>query len=64
MATEADGIKAIIALQAMVGIEETEAQAKAGWAAMSDHERETTMNVHRLLARVADKPKAKAGRSK
>jgi hypothetical protein len=65
MATETEGIQAIIALQAMAGITETEAQAKAGWAAMSEHERETTMEVHRLLGRAPcaarGKAKTKAG---
>jgi hypothetical protein len=67
MATEAEGIKAIIALQAMAGITETEDQARAGWASMSEHERTTTMEVHQLLgrapspARCKDKTKAKAG---
>ena len=52
MANENDeqaGVKAIIALQALIGIEETEEQAKLGWANMSAHEKESTIQIHKRL---------------
>jgi len=49
MLTEELGIKAIIALQATAGVVETDVQAKAGWNAMSDSEKENTEAAHRVV---------------
>lgn len=46
---EQRGIQAIIALQKMAGITETEDAAKTGWAAMSERERKTTVGVWQSL---------------
>ena len=46
---EKKGVAAIIALQALAGIVESEAKAKKGWASMSASERETTMAAHAVL---------------
>lgn len=46
---DAVGGKAIIELQAIVGITETPEQAKTGWAAMSPEQREQTMLAHRTV---------------
>jgi hypothetical protein len=43
---EANGIKAIIFLQNLGGITETEEQARAGWNAMSDQEKEFTIEMY------------------
>jgi len=43
------GIKAIIALQALVGITETEEKARKGWRAMKDWEKERTLAAHATL---------------
>jgi len=51
---EEDGIKAIQFLQKVVATDETVAQAKAGWNAMSESEQVTTMEVYEML-----KPKEK-----
>lgn len=48
-ATRERGIKAIIDLQSIAGIEETVLDAAAGWDAMSTEEREHTLNMHALL---------------
>jgi hypothetical protein len=40
---EAEGIKAIIALQKLAGIEETEQAARKGWQGLSDHDKRQTM---------------------
>ena len=47
--TEEQGIQAIIDLQGYADIEETRAQAKAGWAGMSESEKIQTERVHRML---------------
>lgn len=47
--TEEHGIKCIIALQSMGGVVETEEQAKAGWASMSESDRKTTVDVHQRM---------------
>lgn len=46
---EEKGIRAIVALQALVGIIETEEQAKKGWQAMRDYEKEKTLAIHAML---------------
>jgi hypothetical protein len=46
-----EGIKAIIELQALAGITETEEQAAAGWLAMNDREKAKTLSVHRMLCK-------------
>lgn len=45
-----EGVKAIIALQKMAGIEETEEKAREGWFRMSADEKEQTMRAFRMLA--------------
>ena len=47
--SEEDGIKAIIALQGMMNIEETEEQARRGWQSMSASEKERTLETYRLV---------------
>lgn len=47
--TEKEGIKAIIALQAAIGITETPAKARAGWRSMSKGEKETTLAVYKTI---------------
>jgi hypothetical protein len=49
MDTEQEGIKAIIALQAMAGIVESEEDAKAGWANMSKYEQDITLSAYRMF---------------
>lgn len=49
MLDEEQGIKAIIALQTMVGITETEDQAKKGWNIMSDFDKKQTEAAHKVL---------------
>lgn len=49
MLNEEQGIKAIIALQTMVGVTETEEQAKKGWDMMSDFDKKQTENAHHIL---------------
>jgi hypothetical protein len=48
---EQAGVNAIIALQAMVGIVETEEQAKRGWTSMSAHEKESTLEIYEKLCK-------------
>lgn len=48
-ADEAEGIKAIIYLQGLASITETEERARAGWAGMSDSERKITMETYEAL---------------
>lgn len=45
-----EGIKAIIALQAMAGISESEEDAKKGWQSMSKYEQEITLAAYRIFA--------------
>ena len=46
---ENEGIKAIIFLQSMAGIDESEEDAKKGWRGLSEAEREKTMEVYAML---------------
>lgn len=46
---EAEGIKAIIALQAAAGIEEPEEKARAGWRGMQDWEKAKTLEVYKMV---------------
>lgn len=43
---EALGVRAIIALQKVVGVIESEAQASTGWRSMDPHEREQTLMAY------------------
>jgi len=52
---EAEGIKAIIYLQAMAGIVETEESAKLGWSKLDNSERETTLWFYRLAQDLKEK---------
>lgn len=45
--TEAEGIKAIIALMKLTGCKETEAKAKRGWRGMTNEEKEKTMLAYK-----------------
>lgn len=47
--TDEQGIQAIIALQKMAGINETEDQARTGWNAMSKFDKQQTEDAHRSL---------------
>ena len=49
MLTEEQGVKAIIALQATVGIEESEEHAREGWSGFSDSEKEATEQAHKIV---------------
>ncbi len=49
MLSEEQGIKAIIELQAVAGIVESEKQAKAGWNGFSDYEKENTEAAHKVV---------------
>ncbi len=49
MLSENEGIKAIIAMQAIAGIVETEEGAKIGWNNMSDVEKEKTERYYRMI---------------
>lgn len=49
MASEKEGIDAIIALQALAGIKESRKDARAGWYAMTPHMRSQTMLAYRAL---------------
>lgn len=46
---EEDGVKAIIFLQGLSGITETEEQARSGWKEMSDDEKASTMAAYEAL---------------
>lgn len=48
---EQAGVKAIIALQALIGIKETEEQAKAGWHSLTPHEKESTIQIYNRLCK-------------
>ena len=52
MLTEEQGIKAIISLQALAGITETEERARNGWNSMSDHEKEQTEIAYNTLCSI------------
>jgi len=49
MLSEEQGVKAIIALQACVGVTESEEKAKAGWERMTDSERRSTEAAHKAV---------------
>jgi hypothetical protein len=51
VATLEEGIKAIMFLQSKAGITETEKQATTGWNSMSRSEKETTMNVYKMMSK-------------
>lgn len=52
MTTEEEGVKAIIALQFLTGVRETEEQAKIGWNGMNEEEQEFTIKVHEALRKL------------
>lgn len=58
--SEADGIKAIIYLQSMLSIQETEEGARAGWARMSEDERRRTMDAYRAVSKLMGQGTAEA----
>lgn len=43
------GIKAIIYLQSLANIDESEDDARKGWQAMSDHEKEQTLAFYKMI---------------
>lgn len=49
MLTEEQGVQAIIALQADVGIDEPEERARANWKGFSDNEKSSTEIAHRVV---------------
>ncbi len=49
MLTEEQGIKAVMELQALGGIEWTEEQAKAGWNGMAEWEKGQTEAAHKTV---------------
>lgn len=57
---EDEGIRAIIWLQALAGIEETEEEARVGWQGMSVAEQQTTINIYNHLNSVIEKEKVEA----
>lgn len=48
---EQEGIKAVIYLQSLAGIEESEEDAKAGWNSMTGSEKRRTMEIYAMLKR-------------
>jgi hypothetical protein len=46
---EEDGIAAIRYLQKMVGIAESEDEARKGWASMSPEDRQQTMEMYKMF---------------
>ena len=54
MTTEEEGVKAIIALQLLVGVRETEEKAKIGWDGMNEEEQEFTIKVHEALKKLKE----------
>jgi len=46
---KAEGIKAIIALQKMVGVDEPLERAEREWDAMSDYDKKNTMAAYRTF---------------
>lgn len=49
MLTEEQGIKAIIALQKIAGITESEEHAKRGWSKLDDYAKEQTEIAHKIM---------------
>ena len=47
--SEKEGIQAIIDLQKMAGITETEEQAKVGWRKMTARDKKSTERAHKLF---------------
>ncbi len=46
MLSDEEGIKAIIMLQSVVGIEEPEERAQKAWASFTDQEKEQTISAY------------------
>jgi len=47
--SEPEGIKAIIFLQALAGIKESEEEAKIGWREMTSYDQENTMAAYKVM---------------
>jgi len=56
--TEEEGIKAIVKLQAVGGIEESEERARIGWSRMGEADRAQTMAMYRLVMGFEDMEKS------
>ncbi len=54
--TDEFGVKAIIALQAAGGIEESEEQARAGWQGLSVNAKQSTEMAHGIVCGGFDNP--------
>lgn len=48
---EAAGVKAIMEMQALAGINESEEEARAGWASLSEHERQRTLLAYDIVCK-------------
>ena len=55
MIEEQEGIKAIIALQKIAGIDEPEEKARKNWRSFSERNKETTMAAYQVLFGGGDK---------
>ena len=55
-AAEEEGVKAVIYLQALVGINETEESALKGWREMSYQEKKMTMEVYESFKKTSAEP--------
>jgi len=55
MLTEEEGIKAIIHLQKIAGIEEAEERARKAWNTFTDEEKEQTNIAYNMLIRKRNK---------
>ena len=49
MLTDEQGVKAIIELQALVGVKEPHEKAEASWALMSEEHRKQTEYIHKVV---------------
>ena len=54
--TEEFGAKAIIALQAVAGVKESETQARAGWRTMATNAKQSTEMAHGIVCGGFDNP--------
>jgi len=54
MTTEEEGVEAIMWLQVIAGIKETEEQARNGWSLMSELEKEFTMKAYKSMKKLYD----------
>lgn len=51
MLDEEEGIKAIIALQAMAGVQESEEKARKGWNSMNDIAKQSTEDAYNMFCK-------------